>query len=176
MDELSVKNEPDDTVSVELPRKHKGFVLALLALLLVVYERISVWTGNHPYHQSGETYYILLTTGAILLGLISFWRALARYWIRVSPGEVTLDITALGLHETRRFARSEVANLRVDEQRIFTYRPWLAFDRNGKRKFIGEELDEWKLDGLLDPIYLRFPEIAPEKRVLALSTTSQGKR
>jgi hypothetical protein len=52
----------------------------------------------------------------------------------------------------------------VGERRVFTlYQPWLAVDRHGKRKFLGPELDGSKLDGLLDPIYSRFPEVAPEK-------------
>src|SRR5689334_22088914 len=109
MDAPLVKNEPNDTVSVELPRRHRTFAFALVWLVFVIFERIWGWNHGLSHHQAAD--YILSRGGLILLGLISCWRALARYWIRVSPRELTLDITALGLHQTRHFALSEVANL-----------------------------------------------------------------
>ncbi|HLY99683.1 MAG TPA: hypothetical protein VKT33_11540 [Candidatus Angelobacter sp.] len=67
--------------------------------------------------------------------------------------------TALGLHETKRCRLSEISHLRVDERRIFSGRPWVAVDYKGKRKFIGAQLIAPVPQGLLEPIYARFPNL-----------------
>jgi hypothetical protein len=159
MGSSATENDLHDTVSLELPRRRNAFPLALLVLTLVVLER--VWAWNHlPHDFETKSYLILVAAGAILMNLVNCWRALAQHWVRVSSNELRFERSALGMRDVERYARSEISNLRVDQQRVFTYRPWLAFDRNGNRQFIGEELDKTKLIGLLDPIYLRFPELA----------------
>jgi hypothetical protein len=161
MDSPAIENALHDTVSVELPRRRKVFALfVLLALLtlfgLVLVKRLSAW-NRLPHDPATYTDLILFVSVTILSILTHCWRAWARHWIRVSPSELIFEIEALGLNQIRRYPRSEVSNLRVDERRVFTYRPWLAIDRNGKRKFLGDELERSKLDGLLEPIYSQFP-------------------
>jgi hypothetical protein len=166
MDATTVENDLRDTVSVELPRKGwwvSNLMFAMAGILLGLIENVLGWNHDRIHGPETKALYILCAAVAILFGLIACLRAVARYWIRVSPTEVTFEMTTLGTRETRRYARSEVANLRVDKRRVFTYQPWLAIDRYGKREFIGKALDKSKLDGLLDPIYSRFPEIAPGK-------------
>jgi hypothetical protein len=163
MDSSAIENALYDTVSVELPRRRKALPFALLGLALIIYERLSAW-NRLPHDPATKLYLILFAAGVILISLIHCWRTLAKHWIRVSPSELIFEIKALGLHQIRRYPRSEVSNLRVDEQRVFTYRPWLAIDRNGKCKFLGDELERSKLDGLLEPIYSQFPDIAPGAR------------
>jgi hypothetical protein len=171
MDLPSMEHDLYDTVSVELPRRTRAFPLALLGLSLVVLERVSAW-NRLPHDSAAKLYFILFAAGVILINLVNCWRALARHWVRVSSNELRFERSALGVRDIRRYARSEVSSLRVDQQRIFTYRPWLAFDRNGKRKFIGEELERSRLDGLLEPIYSQFPDIAPEARTKTHTASS----
>lgn len=166
MDTPTVENDLQDTVSVELPRKgwwvsNLLFVMAGILLGLIV--SVLGWNHNRTHDPEAQALSILCAAMAVLFGLVLCLRAVARYWISVSPTEVTFEMTTLLTRDTKRYARSEVANLRLAERWAFTYRPWLAIDRHGKRKFLGPELDESKLDGLLDPIYSRFPEVAPGK-------------
>ena len=166
MDSPTVKNDLRDTVSVELPRKGwwaSHLLFAVAGILLGLIGSVVGWNHNRIHDSEAKALYILIAVVAVVIGLAKCLRAVARYWIRVSPEEVTFEMTTIGTRETRRYARSEVANLRVDKRRVFTYQPWLAIDRYGKREFIGKALDKSKLDGLLDPIYSRFPEIAPGK-------------
>lgn len=154
-----------DTVSVELPGKGwwvPNLLFTMAGILLVLIVSVVGWNHDRTHDPEGMALYILCAAMAVGFGLIACLRAVARYWIRVSPTEITFEMTTLLTHDIRRYARSEVANLRVDERGIFMY-PWLAIDRHGKRKFLGPELDGSKLDGLLFPIYSRFPEIAPGK-------------
>ncbi|HEY2115348.1 MAG TPA: hypothetical protein VGJ51_09670 [Candidatus Angelobacter sp.] len=162
----TVENDLYDSVSVELPRKGwwvSRLLFAMAGILLGLIGSVVGWNHDRTHDTEGMTLYILCAAMAVLFGLIACLRAVARYWISVSPTEVTCEMTTLGTRDIRRYARSEVANLRVDERGVFMYRRWLAVDRYGKREFLGAELDKSKLDGLLDPIYSRFPEIAPEK-------------
>lgn len=166
MDTPTVKNDLQDMVSVELPRRGwwvSNLLFAMAPILLGISASIVGWNHDRAHNPEAKALYILCAAIAVLSGLIACLRVLARHWIRVSPTELTLEMTTLLTHDISRYARSEVANLRVDERGVFTYRPWLAVDRHGKRKFLGPELDESKLNGLLDPIYSRFPEIAPGK-------------
>jgi hypothetical protein len=155
-----------DTVSVELPRKGwwvSNLLFAMAGILLALIAIVLSWNHDRTHNPEGMATYILCAAMAVGFGLVSCLRAVARYWIRVSPTEVTLEMTTLLTHDISRYARSEVANLRVDERGVFICRPWLAIDRHGKRKFLGPELDRSKLDDLLNPIYLQFPEIAQGK-------------
>ncbi|HET6843029.1 MAG TPA: hypothetical protein VFK06_15345 [Candidatus Angelobacter sp.] len=114
---------------------------------------------HDPADRSG---YIILGVAYIFSGFIHFWQALAKHRLSVSPEELTFERRAMGLHETKRYRLSEISNLRVDKRRIFTGRPWVAADYKGKRKFIGMQLISPVPQGLLDPIYARFPHIAPD--------------
>ena len=158
---------PHDTVSVELPGKGwwvSNLLFAMAGILLGLIISVLGWNHDRTHDPEAKALYILSAAMAVLFGLVACLRAVVRYWISVSPTEVTFEMKTLLTRDINRYARSEVANLRVDERRVFTlYQPWLAVDRHGKRKFLGPELDGSKLDGLLDPIYSRFPEIAPGK-------------
>jgi len=162
----STSENPHDTVSVKLPGKGwwvSNLVFAMAGILLVLIVIVLGWNHDRPKDPEGMALYILSAAMVVGFGLIKCLPTVAQYWIRVSSTEMTFEMTALLTHDIRRYARSEVANLRVDDRGVFMYRPWLAVDRHGKRKFLGPELDESKLDGLLVPIYSRFPEVAPVK-------------
>jgi hypothetical protein len=161
MDTPTVENDLQDTVSVELPRWWASNLLfALASIFLGLIVNVLGWNHDRTHNPEAKAIYILSAAMAVLFGLVLCLRAVARYRISVSPTELTFEMTTFLTRDIRRYARSE-ANLRVDERGVFTYRPWLAIDRYGKRKFLGPELDGSKLDGLLDPIYSRFPEIGP---------------
>jgi hypothetical protein len=144
-------------VGFKPPVCHGWHSLALIVIVLG-------WSHDRPQDPEAKTLYVLCAAVAVGFGLIACLRAMARYWISVSPTEVTFEMTSLLTRDVKRYTRSEVANLHVGERRVVTlYQPCLAIDRHGKRKFLGPELDGSKLDGLLDPIYSRFPEVGPGK-------------
>ncbi len=97
----------------------------------------------------------------ILMGAVWCWQALAHRRISVSPEELKYEVTGLGLRRIRRYALGEIKNLRVDPRRNFVRQPRIVFDRNGGRKFVSDELGPRLPANLLDPIYERFPQLAP---------------
>src|SRR5882672_8000887 len=134
----------NDAVSVELPFANKTSFVLISVFYLVM--------GLALAFQIGWSRDIIIGPIYIILAAVTLWRALAHRRISVSPQELIYEVTALGLNTTRRYALEEIKNLRVGERRIFTYRPWLAVDRKGRRKFIGEQLPATFPLGLLDPI------------------------
>src|SRR6266481_2353070 len=156
----NTRNDTSHIVSVELPVAHRylsllASVMWLLGGLRYIFFHINI---NDSADRIG---YIILGIAYIFSGFIHFWQALAKHRLRVSPEEMAFERRAMGLHQTKRYRLSEISNLRVDERRIFTGRPWIAADYKGKRKFIGMQLISPVPQGLLDPIYARFPQMAP---------------
>ena len=151
--------DPHDTVSVELPIKGRWlqFVTAASTVLWTL-----GWLNGHHHDPMTTLRNILFATGTVIISSVNIWTGIARRWIRVSRVGLTFEIEGLGLRRSKRYSIFELANLRVDKRRAISYVPWLSFDRNGKRKFIGDQLDEFKLKGLLDPIYAQFPQLAPK--------------
>jgi hypothetical protein len=147
-------------VSVELPVAHRR-QLFLLGLLWFLAGLAPIFSHIYIHDSADRVGYIISGFAFIFSGFIHFWRALARQHLRVSPEELMFEKRAMGLHETKRYPLSEISNLRVDERRVFTGRPWVAVDYNGKRKFIGEQLTSPVPQGLLEPIYEHFPQLAP---------------
>ena len=68
-------------------------------------------------------------------GTTNFWHTDAKHIISASPSDLNLSVRGLGMHWTKRYPLGEVSNLRVGSKRIFTYRPWLAFDREARPGF-----------------------------------------
>jgi hypothetical protein len=148
-------------VSVDLPVAHRRLLLLvsimwLLGGLRYIFFPINI---NDSADRIG---YIILGIAYIFSGFIHFWQALAKHRLSVSPEELTFESRAMGLHQTKRYRLSEISNLRVDERRIFTGRPWVAVDYKGKRKFISAQLISPVPQGLLEPIYAHFPQMAPD--------------
>jgi hypothetical protein len=148
-----------DAVSVELPvgRRTLSVLLGLVLLLEGLTQALSLQGHFHD-----RTYDICNGIATIIFAFLALWHSFATHRVIVSPKELKHETTALGLSTTRYYALWEIESLRIDKQRTFTHGgPWMAFDRNGRRKLIGTQLAEPLPAGLLDPIYARFPQLAP---------------
>ena len=155
-------SEVQELVSVEVPRADRilSALGGLFWLVLGLIYALSLPVLGHVNHGTGDVYFGIVT---MFLAAVILWQALARRRIIVSSQELRYETSVLGLSTTRRFALNEIKNLRVDQKRIFSYRPWIAIDCSGKRKFIGQQLPEIFPPKLLYPIYQRFPQLAPGK-------------
>ncbi|HEY2169325.1 MAG TPA: hypothetical protein VGJ30_06840 [Candidatus Angelobacter sp.] len=127
MDETTVENDLHDTGIGGTARKRvvvSNLLFAMAGILLVLIVSVLGWNHDRTHDPEGTALYILCAAMAILFGLVSCLRAVARYWISVSPTEMTFEMTTLLTRDIRRYARSEVANLRVGERRVFTLYGW----------------------------------------------------
>ncbi len=152
---------PNDAVSVELPRAHP----ALNLLLGISWAALG---SSHVFFPHGRDRYdrledVLMSIPYIMLGAVWIWQALARRRISVSQNELRCEVTGLGLTRIRRFALAGVKNLRLDGLRTLFRYPRIVFDRDDGPKFRSDELDPGLPPNLLDPIYERFPQLAPGK-------------
>ncbi len=149
------KSNTGGIVSVELPiasaYRRIRRILSVQFILLGLCWIVSRW----PPMRAQDFIDVLW----LILGVSYFWRSFVHDVLSVSTNDLRLRTTCLGLHWTRTYPLRDVANLRVDQRR---YRACLAFDYRGHRKFIGRQLDLSSLDSLLEQVYRRFPEIAPE--------------
>lgn len=148
-----------DAVSVELPvaRRTLWVLLSLVLFLEGLTQALSL-----QGHFHNRTYDICNGIATIIIAFLNLRYSFARHRVIVSPKELKHETTAFGLCTTRCYALREIKSLRVDKQRTFTYGgPWMAFERDGRLKLFGAQLAEPVPAGLLDPIYARFPQLAP---------------
>ena len=148
-------------VSVELPvANRRESLLAAFMWLLIALAQISFSIGSSDSFQRIGS--MIIGSAYILISFINIWQALASHRLSVSPEELTFERRAMGLHKSQRYNLHEISNLRVAERRVFIGRHWvLAFDRKGKHEFIATQLISPVSQGLLEPIYAHFPQIAP---------------
>ena len=163
MSTVSAK-EPSETISIVLPAKRGRIdwlistVLAIIATILGYFDQSGHVRKLHDLLSSKS--YVLLLIPWILI-IRTFWLAFAKHILTVSSADLKLTLRGLGLHWTKKYSLGDISNLRVGQQRVFTYRPWLAFERRGKAKFIGPQLADAADQQLLKPVYARFPQLAP---------------
>ena len=156
--------EPGETVSIVLPAKQGRIdwlisaVLAIIVAILDCRDKSGHVRTVHDLLGSKDYVFLLLP---LILVMRAFWLAFARLIVTISSTDLKLTSRGLGLHWTKTYSLGGISNLRVGRQRIFTYRPWLAFERRGKTKFIGRQLAEAADQQLLKPVYVRFPHLAP---------------
>lgn len=156
--------EPSEAVSIVLPAKRgridwlSSSVLAIIATILGYLDNSGHVRKIHDLLSSKG--YVLLLIPWILI-MYTFWLAFAKHILTVSSADLKLTLRGLGLHWTKKYSLGDISNLRVGQQRVFTYRPWLAFERRGKTKFIGPQLTDATDQQLLKPVYASFPQLAP---------------
>lgn len=158
---MNPTNEVQELVSVEVPRE--GRIVSALIGLFWLLGGLAYAFSLRGWSYANGAGDVSVGVMFLLLGAVSLWQACARRRIIVSSKELRYETTVLGLSTTKRYALDKIKNLRVDERRIFSYRAWIAVDCNGKRKFIGKQLPEFLPSNLLNPIYQRFPQLAPGK-------------
>ena len=152
-------NNATDVVSVELPVARRFRVLLGVFWMLLGLTEIIVY--RHPRHPEDQIGYLLFGIVYILMGFLYSWESLAHHRISVSRKELKFEMAGLGMKRTRHYALGEIKNLRVHGQWTFARQPRIAIDRAGKRRFISYELAPSSPPNLLDPIYERFPQLAP---------------
>ena len=150
--------EAGESVSVVLPPARTRISWLLSA---VVATSLALLTQSGHFKSVHDLLHSVSILWLILAMLFVFY-AFSRHILKVSPADLTLTVRSLGLRWTKRYPLNEVSNLRVGAQRIFIYRPWLAFDRRGKTRFLGPQLTRTVPRQLLQPVYARFPQLAPE--------------
>jgi hypothetical protein len=156
---MAFTNPTSEAVSVELPRAHP----ALYTLMGISWAALGSY---HVFFPRGRDRYdrledVLMGIPYIIMGAVWVWQALARRRISVSQNELRYEITGLGLTRIRRYALEGVRNLRLDARRTFFRYPRVVFDRDDGPKFKSDELGSGIPRNLLDPIYERFPQLAP---------------
>jgi hypothetical protein len=159
--------QPDTTnrvgysVSVVLPLAHRGSRLTL-GLFWLFTAIAGPFGFALDFSYQGTTMALV----EAVCGMLFLWWSSAKYVIVVSPTTVSIKTTGLGFGWTKSYSFSDISNLRIGYQRVFTYRrPMLAFDVKGKNKIFGELLGiQLKISDpeyLLKPVYAQFPELRP---------------
>jgi hypothetical protein len=154
---MAVLDNISNEILVALPiaDKEVRMILAVLYLLLGAYQ-LFLHGRSLGATVLGS---FLLATGVIIFGI-----ALSKIVLSVTSQALVVTISILGLQWNRQIPLSEVANLRVCQRQLFARRWWLAFDRLGKRKFIGLPLQPWTADSkFLRPIYAASPQLMPQR-------------
>jgi hypothetical protein len=148
-----------DVVTVELPvalRVGKFaygiFLMAMLAFAL--------FSGIVPSPLKSPSYKgPILTVAAIAICLHYLWMGLAKYRLSVSQSSLTVSRKLWGVGWMRTYPLSAISSLRVGCKKNFVYQPLLAFDHNGKTRIFNVLLVAEGAEGLLIPVYLRFPRL-----------------
>jgi hypothetical protein len=157
---MKFSEETAGRARVELPigRRQARVLASLFYLLIGGSYIVPFWHSFHRQRMDDISYGTIM----VAIGLVTLWTAVSKVVIRVTPDALQMTTSGFGLSWTDRYPLSEISNLWIDHRRIFTYRPWLAFDRDGKQKFIGTQLMPGATDEILEPIYASFPLLNPE--------------